>query len=55
MDPSFVLPIVAKKYQVSIICYNAQGSYSIPVENAQRSYRRGGTTQVSMSNTAQVL
>ena len=46
MDPSFVLPIVAKKYQVSIICYNAQGSYSIPVENAQRSYRRGGTTQV---------
>ncbi len=46
MDPSFVLPIVAKKYQVSIICYNAHGSYSIPVENEARSFRRGATTQV---------
>lgn len=48
MDPSFVLPILAKKYKTSIICYNAYGSFGFDLEDGNQSFRNGCTTQVHL-------
>ena len=46
MDQAFVLPLLAKMYQTSIICYNAYGSIGFEVEGGSRSFRNGRTTNV---------
>lgn len=46
MDQAFVLPLLAKMYKTSIICYNAYGSIGFEVEGGSRSFRNGRTTNV---------
>ena len=46
MDHTFVLPLLAKMYKTSIICYNAYGSQSYETDNGTRSFRNGRTTNV---------
>ena len=46
MDQAFVLPLLAKMYKTSIICYNAYGSIGFEVEGGSRSFRNGLTTNV---------